>query len=57
MLKTILLDSGIPRDCWDIVVEHCALINSMTSPSLLDPSKTIFEVVNGVIPDLDAEVQ
>ena len=54
MLKAILLDSGIPHDCWDIVVQHCALINSMTSPSLLDPSKTIFEVVNGVIPDLDA---
>ena len=54
MLKAILLDSGIPHDCWDIVIQHCALINSMTSPSLLDPSKTIFEVITGVIPDLDA---
>ena len=26
----------------------------MTSPALLDPSKTISEVITGVIPDLDA---
>ena len=54
MLKAILLDSGIPNDCWDIVIQHCVLINSMTSPSLLDPSHTIFEVITRVIPDLDA---
>ena len=54
MLKAILLDSGTPNDRWDIVIQHCALINSMTSPALLDPSKTISEVITGVIPDLDA---
>ena len=52
-VRALLLDSGLPKYCWDILAQHAAFLNQMTSPSLLDSSMTIFESVTGVVPDLD----
>lgn len=53
MLRCFLADSNIPRAYWDYVIEHCALVLNMISPSICDPNITIHEAVHGVIPNLD----
>jgi hypothetical protein len=47
-----MADANIPPMCWDIVVQHVALLNACTSPAVCDPSITIFEADKGVVPDL-----
>lgn len=53
MMRCFITDSNIPGEFWDFVVEHAALVNSMITPSIVDNTKTIFEAVWGVIPNID----
>ena len=53
MMRSYLTDSNLPGIYWDYVVEHAALVNSMITPSITDKSRTIFEHVWGVVPNLD----
>ena len=53
MMRSYLTDSNLPGIYWDFVVEHAALVNSMITPSITDKSRTIFEHVWGVVPNLD----
>ncbi len=50
--RAVMADANIPSppQSWDIVVEHVALLNACTSPSICDPSITIFEADTGVVP-------
>jgi len=50
--RAVMADVNIPPMCWDIVVQHVALLNACTSPAVCDPSITIFEADKGVVPDL-----
>ena len=42
MTKTIMVDKNIPSRFWDIVTEHCVLLNAVISPTVDEPTKTIF---------------
>ena len=53
MMRCMLADSNIPNIYWDFVVEHATLVNSMISPAICDKTKTIFEAVWDVIPNID----
>jgi hypothetical protein len=53
IMRSYLTDSNLPGIYWDYVVEHAALVNSMITPSITDKSRTIFEHVWGVVPNLD----
>jgi hypothetical protein len=53
MMRCMLADSNVPNIYWDFVVEHAALVNSMIMPSICDKTKTIFEAVWDVIPNID----
>jgi hypothetical protein len=53
MMRCMLADSNVPHIYWDFVVEHAALVNSMIMPSVCDKTKTIFEAVWDVIPNID----
>jgi hypothetical protein len=44
MTKVIMTDKNIPSRFWDIVTEHCVVLNAVTSPVVNEPTKTIFEV-------------
>ena len=50
--RAIMADANIPPAYWDIVVQHAALLNACTSPSICAPEMTIFEADTGVVPDL-----
>jgi len=50
--RAVMADANIPPIYWDVVVQHVALLNACTSPSICDPSITIFEADTGVVPDL-----
>jgi hypothetical protein len=50
--KAVMADVNIPPLYWDIAVQHVALLNACTSPSIRDSSITIFEADTGVVPDL-----
>ena len=52
-MRCFIADSNVPAIYWDFIVEHAALVNSMTYPSICDPDKTIFEAAWGVIPNID----
>ena len=39
--RVVMADANIPPMCWDIVVQHVALLNACTSPAVCDPSITI----------------
>jgi hypothetical protein len=39
--NTVIADANIPPMCWDIVVQHVALLNACTSRAVCDPSITI----------------
>ena len=54
MTKAIMADKNIPSRFWDILAEHCVLINAITSPAVDEPTKTIFEACYGQAPDYDA---
>jgi len=53
MMRCYTADSNVPAIYWDFIVEHAALVNSMTYPSICDPDKTIFEAAWGVVPNVD----
>ena len=53
MMRCMLADSNVPNIYWDFVVERTALVNSMIMPSICDKTKTIFEAVWDVIPNID----
>jgi hypothetical protein len=53
MMRCMLADSNVPNIYWDSVVEHAALVNSMITPSICDKTKTIFNAVWDVIPNID----
>jgi hypothetical protein len=53
MMRYMLADSNVPNIYWDFVVEHAALVNSMIMPSICNKTKTIFEAVWDVIPNID----
>ena len=53
MMRCFIADSNVPAIYWDFYVEHAALVNSMTYPSICDPAMTIFEAAWGVVPNLD----
>ena len=53
MMRCFIADSNVPAVYWDLYVEHAALVNSMTYPSICDPAMTIFEAAWGVVPNLD----
>ena len=55
MMCASMISSGIPMREWCFVVEHMTLVvDSMTSCSTSDKSKTIFEAVYGVVPNVDS---
>jgi len=54
MVAASLLDSNIPKCYWDIVGEHCSLLNAVTQSCPTDHGITICEAETGLIPDLDA---
>jgi hypothetical protein len=54
MMCDSIISSGIPMREWCFVVEHMTLVDSMTSYSTSDKSKTIFEAVYGVAPNVDS---
>ena len=54
MMRASIISSGIPMREWCFVVEHMTLVDSMTSYSTCDKSKTIFEAVYGVVPNVDS---
>jgi hypothetical protein len=45
--RAVMADATIPPLYWDIVVQHVALLNACTSPSICDPSISIFEADKG----------
>ena len=47
MMRCFIADSNVPAIYWDFYVEHAALVNSMTYPSICDPAMTIFEAAWG----------
>jgi hypothetical protein len=53
MMRCMLADSNVPGIYWDFVIEHAALVNSMITPSISNKTKTIFEAVWDVIPNID----
>jgi hypothetical protein len=53
MMRCMLADSNIPNIYCHFVVEHASLVNSMISPATCDKTKTIFEAVWNVIPNID----
>jgi len=38
MTKAIMTDKNIPSRFWDILAEHCVLINAITSPAVDEPT-------------------
>ena len=42
-LKSYKSDSGVPSQCWDIIVQHACLINAMVYPSPSNPDIIISE--------------
>ena len=54
MVAASLLDTNIPKCYWDIVGEHCTLLNAVTQSCPTDHGITIYEAETGLIPDLDA---
>jgi hypothetical protein len=54
MTKAIMADKNIPSRFWDIVAEHCVVLNAVTSPTVDEPTKTIFKATYGQPPDYDA---
>jgi len=54
MFAASLLDSNIPKCYWDIVGEHCSLLNAVTQSCPTDHGITIYEADTDLIPDLDA---
>ena len=54
LTKAIMTDKNIPSRFWDIVAEHCVVLNTVTSPTVDEPTKTIFEATYGQPPDYDA---
>jgi hypothetical protein len=55
MMRYMLADSNVPNVYWDFVIEHAALVNSMFTPSISDKTKTIFEAVWDVIPNVSVQ--
>ena len=53
MVAAPLLNSQIPKCNWDIVGEHCSLLNAVTQSCPTDHGITIHEAETGLIPDLD----
>jgi len=53
MAAVMMLDTNAPKYAWDIVGEHCSLINAKTQSCPTDSSVTIYEAESGMIPDLD----
>jgi hypothetical protein len=54
MTRATLHDANLPFNVWDFVVEHMALLDSMTSYATNDPTQTIFESVYSVKPSFDS---
>ena len=54
MVACYMADRNLPKDCWDVVGEHCTLVNARTSPCPTDKSITIYEAETGEALDLDA---
>ncbi len=54
MMRASIVSSGIPMREWCFVTEHMSLVDTMTSYSTSDKSKTIFEAVFGFVPDVDS---
>ena len=53
MMRAYHADSNVPAIYWDYVIEHASLVNSMINPSIYDETKTIFEAVWGLPPNVD----
>ena len=53
MMRAYLADSNLPAVYWDYIVEHAALVNTMLYPSICDKTKSIFEAVWDVVPNVD----
>jgi hypothetical protein len=53
MMRCMLVDSNVPHIYWGFVIEHAALVNFLITPSISDKTKTIFEAVWDVIPNID----
>jgi len=53
MVAVVMLEINVPKYAWDIVGEHCSLINAVTQSCPTDSSITIYEAESGMIPDLD----
>ena len=53
MVAVVMLDINVPKYAWDIVGEHCSLINAVTQSCPTDSCITIYEAESGMIPDLD----
>jgi len=53
MVAVSLLDTNIPKCYWDIVGEHCTLLNALTHSNPTDHGITVYEARTGLIPDLD----
>ena len=54
MVKCIMADKNLPKNCWDIVGEHATLLNACLSPCPTNKEITIYECETGEIPNLDA---
>jgi hypothetical protein len=48
-----MMDKNIPSRFWDTVAEHCVVLNTVNSPDVDEPTKTIFEETYGQPPDCD----
>jgi len=49
MVTASLLDTNIPKCYWDIVVEHCTLLNAVTQSCPTDHGITIYEAVMALL--------
>jgi len=54
MVAASLLDTNTPKCYWDIVGEHCTLLNAVTQSWPTDHCITIYEAQTVLIPDPDA---
>jgi len=53
MVGVSLLDTNIPKCYWDIVGEHCTLLNAVMQSCPTDHGITVYEAGTGLIPNLD----
>jgi hypothetical protein len=54
MTRAMIHEANLPFNVWDVVVEHMTLVDSMTTYSTNDSSKTIFESIYAVKPSFDS---